>query len=203
VVAEARTMYRKTTHSDDANLQKCSRPVRKYAIVLAIILFAAFCLQAYAHLYVQITDLPVVNSQNALRIPYGPINGTCIFSYGGAKWLLIMQLPTSCNFSNPGFVTFYIVKTQESNWFLVQRVDIVAEQIMIESTFAGLETDGSLSVYSLENYSVAKTEYIATWPGTCNVDFALNFKVYETTLIGIFQVQESTIHFNQTLFVPV
>jgi len=53
------------------------------------------------------------------------------------------------------------------------------------------------------NCTLAYGQYIMTASGNYHVDFRFTFKVYEKTLIGILAVDETTIHFNQTMAIPI
>ncbi len=191
-------------HMDMTDSTKRSRSkVKKYGLVLAVILLVTFCSEAYAHFYLQISNISVVNSQDALSVPF-MINGTSTFSYGGTKWLLLIQLPIYSDHPNTGRATLYIFKTEETKSFFIQGLNLIAEDVTIKSSPSGALIIQPLLLYpSSQNYSVAGLTYQILGPGAYNLDFMLTFKIYETTLLGIFPVDESTVNFNQTFTVPI
>jgi hypothetical protein len=190
----------------------CPFSRKRLAIVVSVaILVGVICLEAFAHFYIQIYNLPVVTSQEALEVP-SLNNGTRTFSSNGAQWLLIMQLPAFDYLVNPGIVGFYIYKIHENTSLFVQSLNLVAEKIDIQSTPDGVRVDPSYGGLRFDTYSrtelapvlctIAGQGYSISQSGTYEVDFAFAFRVYETTLLGIFQVNEATVHFNATWTLP-
>jgi hypothetical protein len=188
---------------DKTDSTKRSRSkVKKLGLVLAIILIGAFCLETYAHLYIHVDNISVVNSQQALKVP-NAINGTTTFSYGGTKWLILMALPSFGFQPDLGRATFYIFKIEDNKNLLVQEVNLVAQEVTLKSNPSGVEDLGPSEIYpATENYSAAGLSYFIS-AGSYNVDFVLDFKIYETTPLGIFQVDQSSLDFNQTFTLAV
>jgi hypothetical protein len=181
---------------------------KRLAIIVSVaILVGAICLEAFAHFYIQIYNLPVVASEEALKVP-SLNNGTRTFSSNGAQWLIITQLPAFDYLVNPGIVGFYIYKIQENTSLFVQSLNLVAEKIDIQSNPDGVRVDPAYGGLRFDTYSrteqasvlctIAGQGYIISQSGTYEVDFAFTFRIYETTLLGIFQVNEATVHFNAT-----
>jgi len=187
---------------------------KRLAIIVSVaILVGVICLEAFAHFYIKIDNLPVVTSEEALEVP-SLNNGTCTFSSNGAQWLLIMQLPAFDYLVNPGIVMFYIYKIQENTSLFVQSLNLVAEKIDIQSTPDGVRVDPTYGGLRFGPYSrtapfatvlctIAGQGYSISQSGTYEVDFAFTFRIYETTLLGIFQVNEATVHFNATWTLPI
>ncbi|MGD0028244.1 MAG: hypothetical protein ABSC91_04810 [Candidatus Bathyarchaeia archaeon] len=177
---------------------------KRFAIVLSVVLVGLVCFEVYAHIYVQVDTLPVVTSDYALSsTPI--INDTCTFSSNGAKWLLILALPVLGGVrSNTGVAEIFVFKTQENKSFFTQSVDLVGVKFDVKSTPLGIE---SLNTFGFDLYgsncTLAYGQYIMTASGNYHVDFRFTFKVYEKTLIGILAVDETTIHFNQTMAIPI
>jgi hypothetical protein len=172
---------------------------RMFAVVLVAVLVGVICVEVYAHSYVKIDNLPVVNANDALTVPMA-INGTCTVSSGGATWLIIMELPTFVHMPPTGAITFYIYKSQESKSLLTQSVDFVAQNIAVKPDVCGVQTDQDFSSYLYyNNCTTAGISYHIVNSGTYNIDIALTYKTYQTTLIGILPVNSGTIHFNATL----
>lgn len=183
---------------------------KRLAIIVSVaILVGVICFEAFAHFYIQIDNLPMVTSEEALEVP-SLNNGTCTFSSNGAQWLLIMKLPAFDYLVNPGIVWFYIYKIQENTSLFVQSLNLVAEKIDIQSTPDGVRVDPTYGGLRFGTYSgarvlctIAAQGYSISQSGTYEVDFAFTFRVYETTLLGIFQVNEGTVHFNETWTLPI
>jgi hypothetical protein len=180
-------------------------PTRKrFAIVLSVVLVVLIglvCVEVYAHTYVHVDVMPVVTSDYALKsVPI--INGTRTFSSNGAEWLLVLSSPAFR--SSVGVVFLYVFKTQENKGFFAQSVDLVGVDFDVESTPIGIHPASNFR-FGLcgSNCTEGVGQYITTLSGTLNVDFGFTFKVYEETLVGILQVDETTVHFNETMAIPV
>jgi Uncharacterized protein conserved in bacteria len=179
--------------------------LKRVTLILVIIVACAFSAEAYAHSYVQVAQLPVVSSNDALTVPLS-YNATATFSSNGAKWLIIAVLPAFRNLSQSGAVIYYVYKIDQRNDFFTQSVDIIPEDIEISSNPIGVHTDGALRYqpYLYEgNCTTAGKGYFISNVGTYFVDFSFRFKVYKTTPLGIFPLDEETIHFNETWTLPV
>jgi hypothetical protein len=180
------------------------------AMVLVVILVGVVCFEVYAHLYIKIDNLPVVSSKYAFQVPQ-VINDSYTFSSGGTKWLLLWELlPASNDTVTPlgGTVNVYIFKLNESTNSIIQNLNIVGEKMLVTSSNGNFSaSSGGLtnlrhnifsevgSVYSIGEVDGGPFPFEAY----NKVDFAFTFQVYETTLVGIFPVQQEIIQFNDTM----
>jgi hypothetical protein len=186
------------------------KPTRKrFATVLMVILVASVglvWLEVYAHTYIHVDTLPVVTSEYALNSAPIPYNQTRTFSSSGAKWLLILGFPfgQQNDHTNTGDIEVYVFKIQENKSFLIQNVDLVGSNFDVKSTPLGIVPD-NIFVFGLygRNYTMAEGQYLITSTGTFNVNFGFTFRVYEKTSVGILPVDETTVHFNVTMSIPI
>lgn len=179
-----------------------------------IVLISVVCLENYARTYVQVNNLSLVSSEDAFKITgigSGPnyVNASCLYSSNGATWLLIFNAIKNFTNTNTGLASLYILKINQSTNFFVQSVDVVGEglQFSYQSNFIG-NGDFSIRQYAfvpeylnLDNCSLAYAFYDA-FSGYYNTTFDFTFKVYETTMLGILLVNETSIQFNEEITVP-
>jgi hypothetical protein len=184
---------------------------RKFiSVVLVVILVGVVCLEVYAHLYIKIDNLPVVNSNYAFQVPH-VINDSYTFSSGGTKWLFLWELlPTTNDTNTPlgGVVNIYIFKLNETTNSIIQNLNIVGEKMLVTSSngnFSG-SSGGPTNLHHNNFSEVGFVYFIGEVYGKPfpievydTIDFAFTFQVYETTLFGIFPVQGETVHFNDTI----
>lgn len=178
------------------------RSFRRKLIVIvlcAILIVVAFSFEAYAHSYVKIHNLKVVNSEEALTVPYS-YNQSVTFSMDGAEWLILFYNPSY--YTVPMYAYLDIFKIAENTSFFVQGINIVPINELSTSNPEGTNDDPHYyyaSVYN--NITEVAIPYIA-FAGSYVVNFAVTFKVYETTLLGVFSVNQKTINFVSAMYIP-
>ena len=178
---------------------------KKLLAVILVVIIAAVSTEAYAFSYITINNLEVVSPQDA-KLPQGNwFNESYTFSSGGSKWLILFQAPTT-----PGWNSWiYIFKTAQDNSFFIQNMNLIPQRIEFSATPTSV-TAINENIGFTDMGSVPRNMYNALLFNNydygapsgvfyVNFSFAFTFRIYETTLLGIFPLNEATIHFNCTI----
>jgi hypothetical protein len=174
-------------------------------ILVLVVVIAAVSIETYAFSYITINNLEVVSTQNA-KLPQGYwFNESYTFSSDGSKWLILFQAPTNVAWNS----WIYIFKTSQHTSSFIKNMNLIPQRIEFSATPTSLHAINTnigfidMGSVPMNMYnSLLFNNYGYTAPsGTSYVNFAFafTFRIYETTLLGIFPLNEATIHFNCTI----
>jgi hypothetical protein len=178
---------------------------KKLLAVILVVIIAAVSTEAYAFSYITINNLEVVSPQNA-KVPQGQwFNESYTFSGDGSKWLILFQAPPSAAWNS----WVYIFKTAQNSSFFIQNMNLIPQRIEFSATPTSV-TAINENIGFTDMGSVPRNMYNALLFNNydygapsgvfyVNFSFAFTFRIYETTLLGIFPLNEATIHFNCTI----
>jgi len=186
---------------EEAMLEKGKRAKVNFSwkkiAVIALILVIFASLEVYAHNYVQIHSLPVVDEDEVHKSSsWRYYTGTCTFSRGGCRWLVgwIIRRPA------PWYGYVDIFKIEENRSFFTLSTDVLilglkATSNNTENFWARLE-----KIYYADNYTSVVVSYDFNGVGTYQISFSLQVQIYERTLLGLIPKEEITLPINATVY---
>ncbi len=174
---------------------------KSIVIILVATLLLAVCFEIYAHIYIKIANLPVVSSADVLKLPYIS-NDTYILSANGAEWLLALKQFNVT--SEPAGLVLFIFKIKQNTNFYIQSIDLIPENLQVNLGIKDSSFSTNLTPYYTQNSNCTIQPATYTFsPGTYNCTFNFKFKIYESTLLGISTVNETTVQFYETKTYPI
>jgi len=183
---------------------------KKIFAIILIIVVATVSIETYAFTYIQVPDLHAVTSQNAVKSTFW-FTESYTFSSNGGTWLIRFYLPNETEPSIDSESVICIFKIAQSSNLGVLNVNLVPEKFKVSAVppMEGLYTGNQFFApgsgsYFYSTFSNCTCVHLGNdvSPGSFTVDFAFTFRVYETTLVGIFGLNEATVHFDGTITTP-
>ena len=156
---------------------------RRKIVLVALIVVILVSLEVYAHVYVQIHGLAVVDDQEATdSFHYGHITGTYVFSSSGGKWLVVWTATEASTSANDGFISIF--KVEENNSLLTLGTDVAIVGLDVKSNHTGWFFADLDAVLYESNRTDMRIWYYFGEIGTYQIDFGLVVQVYEETFLA-------------------
>jgi hypothetical protein len=177
-----------------ANVHRFGR--RKIALAaLSLIIFTS--IEVYAHVYVQIHGLPVVDEEEVHRLSNSQYyTGTSTFSSSGCRWIVgwIVRRPAPQN----GYV--FIFKTEQNGSYFVLGTDLLVLGLEATSNNTSSFWAHMDEIDYESNYTAIRIDYELGEIGTYQINFELHVRVYERTLIGLIPKEDIAIPISATVY---
>ena len=174
------------------------RCINRKLVALIIFVFLVLVLvEIYAHFYVHIHGLPVLNREEALKL-VSCYNGSSTFSSSGARWFIVwrIQRPTS----SINFAYIYLFKIKQNKTLLVQNVDVEILGLKATSNNTSNLYAKIDDVFYKSNYTIVRIRYDLGKIGMYQIDFDLLVKTYEETIFGFLPKEEIRIPIKMTVY---
>lgn len=168
---------------------------------IALVLATLISVEVYAHYYVQVSALPILTEEEALKqlAIYEWWNGTYAFVSNGGSWFISWRIPRPTSSEN--FADFFIFKTGQNSSIGVLRTDLqVLTPSPTSNSTAGYFVPFSAEISNEGNYTVIVIPFDVGWIGTYKVDFDIRVRVYQETLLGLVPKEEIELPMNVTLY---
>jgi hypothetical protein len=168
--------------------------------IIVLILVTLVSIEVYAHYYVQVSALPVLTEEEALKqlAIYQWWNGTYAFVSNGGSWFVVWRIPRTMPSEN--FANFFIFKIGQNSSIGVLRTDLqVLKPSPTSNSTAGCFVPFSAEISDEGNYTAIVIPFDVGWVGTYKVDFDIHVRVYQETLLGLVPKEDIELPMNVTL----
>ena len=157
--------------------------LRRKIVLVALVFVILVSLEVYAHVYVEIHGLAVVDDQEATdSFHYGHITGTYVFSSSGGKWLVVWTATEASTSVNDGFISIF--KVEQNNSLLTLGTDVTIVGLDVKSNHTGWFFADLNAVLYESNRTDMRIGYYFGEIGTYQIDFGLVVQVYEETFLA-------------------
>jgi len=194
-------IYRESSLEETKKARKYHFTRRQKVGIIALILVILVSVEVYAHYYVQVSALPILTEEEALKqlAVYEWWNGTYAFASNGGSWIVVWRIPRPT--LNENLAEFFIFKTGQNSSLGVLRTDLeVPRPSPTSNSTAGYFVPSSAEISNEGNYTVIVIPFDVGQIGTYEVDFDIHVRVYQETLLGLVAKEEIELPTNVTLY---
>lgn len=170
---------------------------RKLVALILSVFLVLVLVETYAHFYVHIRDLPVLNREEALKL-VSCYNGSSTFSSSGASWFVVWRIQRP-NYSL-NFAYIYLFKIKQNKTLFIQNIDVKILGLKATSNNTGNLYAKIDDIFYKSNYTIVRIRYDLGEIGTYQIDFGLLVKIYEETIFGFLPKEEIRIPIKVTVY---